>query len=145
MEKKEERQATLNDVVLKLKSLGEGIDEVAKWVRFQNAPRLRDLLLKELDTPQKKVAFELTDGEHSRRDIANEIEIDDSTVRDWWDRWYQLAVVEESEKWKGRPQKIVSLGKLGIEVPKLKPKPTPQPPQPPAAPPADSNAGGGQP
>lgn len=144
MEKKDEKQATLNDVVLELKSLGEGVGEVAKWVRFQNASRLRDVLLKELDAPQKKVAFELTDGEHSRRDIAKEIGIDDDTVRTWWDRWFQLAVVEESERRKGRPQKVVSLGEIGIEVPKLKPKPAQQPPPPPT-PPVDPDTGGSRP
>ena len=140
MEKKDEKEATLNDVIGELKSLEDGVAEVAKWVRFQNAPRLRDVLLKELDTPQKKVAFELTDGAHSRRDIAKEVGIDDDrTIRTWWDRWFQLAVVEESQKRKGRPQKIVPLGEIGIEVPNLKPKPAPQPP---AAPPADSDTGG---
>jgi hypothetical protein len=143
MEKKEEKEATLNDVVAELRSLEGSIAEMAKWVRFQSAARLREALLKELDTPQKKVAFELTDGEHSRRDIAKEIGIDDDrTVRTWWDRWFQLAVVAESENWKGRPQKIVSLSEIGIEVPSLKPKPAPQPPEPPIAPPADTNPGG---
>jgi len=133
----------LADVVSELRDVQSSLKDVGKWVRFQNAPRLRDVLLKELDTPQKKVGFELTDGEHSRRDIAKEIGIDDDTVRTWWDRWFQLAVVEESEKRKGRPQKIVSLGQIGIEVPKLKLKSEQQPPQPPA-PPADPDTRGSQ-
>src|SRR2546422_3844829 len=143
MERKEERPATLNDVAVELKGLKGSVAEVGKWVRFQNAPRIRDVLLKELDTPQKKVAFELSDGEHSRRDIAKELGLDDDTVRTWWDKWFQLAVVKESEKRKGRPQKIVSLGQIGIEVPKLKLKSEQQPPQPPA-PPADPDTRGSQ-
>ena len=76
----DEKEATLADVVSELRDVQSSLKDVGKWVRFQNAPRLRDVLLKELDTPQKKVGFELTDGEHSRRDIAKEIGIDDDTV-----------------------------------------------------------------
>jgi hypothetical protein len=140
----DEKEVTLADVVSALRDAQNSLSEVGRWVRFQNAPRLRDVLLKELDTPSKKVAFELTDGEHSRRDIAKELGIDDDTVRTWWDKWFQLAVVKESEKRKGRPQKIVSLGEIGIEVPRLKPKPAQQLPQTSAAP-ADPNTGGSQP
>src|SRR6267143_4758618 len=122
----DEKEVTLADVVSALRDAQNSLNEVGKWVRFQNAPRIRDVLLKELDTPQKKVAFELSDGEHSRRDIAKELGLDDDTVRTWWDKWFQLAVVKESEKRKGRPQKIVSLGEIGIEVPRLKPKPSQQ-------------------
>jgi len=139
-----EKEATLAEVVSALEQVSKNLKEVAKWVRFQNVPRLREVLIRELDTPQKKVAFDLTDGEHSRRDIAKEITIDDATVQGWWDKWFQLAIVGESETYRGRPQKIVSLGELGIDVPKLKLKATPQPPQPPAAP-ADPNAGGDHP
>jgi len=139
-----EKEATLAEVVSALEQVSKNLKEVAKWVRFQNVPRLREVLIRELDTPQKKVAFDLTDGEHSRRDIAKEITIDDATVQGWWDKWLQLAIVGESETYRGRPQKIVSPGELGIDVPKLKLKATPQPPQPPAAP-ADPNAGGDHP
>ena len=139
-----EKEATLAEVVSALERVSKNLKEVAKWVRFQNVPRLREVLIRELDTPQKKVAFDLTDGEHSRRDIAKEITIDDATVQGWWDKWFQLAIVGESETYRGRPQKIVSLGELGIDVPKLKLKATPQPPQPPAAP-ADPNIGGDHP
>ncbi len=139
-----ENEAALAEVVSALEQVSKDLKAVAKWVRFQNVPRLREVLIRELDTPQKKVAFELTDGQHSRRDIAKEITIDDATVQGWWDKWFQLAIVGESETYKGRPQKIVSLGELGIDVPKLKPKAASQPPQPPASPP-DPNTGGAQP
>ena len=121
----DEKEATLRDVVNGLESARASIAEVAKWLRFQSVPRLREILLRELDVPNKKTAYELTDGEHSRRDIAKEIGIADETVRNWWERWQELAIVRESENWRGRPQRIVSLGELGIEVPRPRPK---QPP-----------------
>ena len=142
----DEQEATLADVVKALENLQDSLREVARWVRFQNVPRLRETLVKELNTPQKKVAFELTDGDHSRRGIADEIGADEGTIRSWWDKWFQLAIVAESEIRKGRPQKIVSLGELGIEVPKLKAKQEGQPPKPAPAPnPGPNDSGGAQP
>ena len=138
----DENEATLADVVSGLKAVQDTLKEVGKWVRFQNVPRLRDLLVKELDSPQKKMAFELTDGEHSRRDIAKELEISDDTVRSWWDKWFQLAIVGESETRKGRPEKIVSLGEIGIEVPKLKVKQPEQPTAPTPVPAPNQTTGG---
>ena len=142
----DKQEATLADVVKALEDLQDSLRQVARWVRFQNVPRLRETLVKELNTPQKKVAFELTDGDHSRRGIADEIGADEGTVRSWWDKWFQLAVVAESEARKGRPQKIVSLSELGLEVQKLKPRQEEQPPKPATAPDPDpNNAGGTQP
>ena len=141
----DEKETTLADVVSALRGVQSGLKEVGKWVRFQNVPRLRDIVVKELDTAQKKMAFELTDGQHSRRDIGKELGISDEAVRSWWDKWFQLAIVSESETRKGRPEKIVSLGELGIEVPKPKPKSAQPPAEEPVTPALDANAGGSEP
>lgn len=96
--------------------------EILRWSRFENFPKLRKILLDTLKTDQEKLVYELTDGEKSRYDIAEETGISDSTVRSWWERWYNLGILEPSGKRKGRPQKIVALEDMGIEVPKIPPK-----------------------
>ena len=113
---------TLNDVADRLDKLHVMLKEIARWTRFRSIPSLLETLLRELNTPEKKLAYEMTDGDHSRRDIAAELSISDDIVRGWWDKWYALALVEPSETRKGRPQKITSLDELGIEVPKRKVK-----------------------
>lgn len=96
--------------------------EILRWSRFENFPKLRKILLDTLATADEKLVYELTDGEKSRHDIAEETGIPDSTVRNWWDRWYNLGILEPSGKRKGRPQKIVALEDTGIEVTKVQAK-----------------------
>lgn len=107
------------DDKLLAKNTLEILHEILKWSRFENFPKLRKILLDSLKTDQEKLVYELTDGEKSRYDIAKEIGISDSTVRSWWERWYNLGILEPSGKRKGRPQKIVALEDMGIEVPRV--------------------------
>jgi hypothetical protein len=93
--------------------------EILQWNRFENFPKLRKLLLDTLETDIEKLVYEFTDGERSRYDIAKELGIPDSTVRSWWDGWYNLGILEPSGKRKGRPQKIMALEDMGIETPKI--------------------------
>ncbi len=93
--------------------------EILRWYRFENFPKLRKTLLDNLKTDQEKVVYELTDGENSRPDVAKQTGIPDSTVRNWWEKWYNLGILEPSGKRKGRPQKIMALEDMGIEVPKI--------------------------
>jgi hypothetical protein len=93
------------------------LDELLAWQRFESTPRLRTVLLKELDSDVKKLAYEMTDGENSRRDIASAVRTSDDNIQKWWEKWYELAIVRPSKR-KGRPQHITSLEDLGIKVPK---------------------------
>lgn len=92
--------------------------EILMWIRFENFPKLRKILLDALTTDKEKRAYELTDGEKSRRDIARKIGVSNSTIQSWWDKWYNLGILEPSGKRKGRPRKIVALEDMGIEAPK---------------------------
>jgi transposase-like protein len=95
--------------------------EILRWYRFENFPKLRKTLLDNLKTDQEKLVYELTDGENSRPDVAKQTGTPDSTVRNWWEKWYNLGILEPSRKRKGRPQKIMTLEDVGIEVPKIPP------------------------
>jgi predicted ArsR family transcriptional regulator len=101
-----------------LKDIADRLDELVAWQRFESLPKLREVLLKELDSDVKKLAYEMTDGEKSRRDIASTLGISDDNVQKWWQRWYELAIVRPSKSFKGRPQHIVSLEDVGIKLPK---------------------------
>jgi hypothetical protein len=107
----EQKESTIDTVQL--------LREILRWSRFENFPKLRKLLLDTLETDVEKLVYEFTDGERSRYDVAKEIGIPDSTVRNWWEGWYTLGILEPSGKRKGRPQKIMALEDMGIEVPKI--------------------------
>jgi len=93
--------------------------ELLRWSRFENFPKLRKILLDNLKTAQEKLVYELTNGENSRRDVARQTGVPDSTVNAWWEKWYNLGILEPSGKRKGRPQKIMALEDMGIEVPEI--------------------------
>lgn len=115
-----------------LKDVADRLDELIAWKRFENLPKLRTTLLSELDSDVKKLAYEMTDGDGSRRDIASALGISDDNVQNWWEKWYELAIVRPSNV-KGRPQHIVSLEDVGIKVPRMPPakkEATPKPSEP---------------
>jgi transposase-like protein len=96
------------------------LDEVVFWLRFQGKPKLREVLLTELNTDAKCIAYEMTDGEHSRRDVARAANVSDDNVQRWWKNWYRRGIVIESEHFRGRPKRIISLEELDIQVPRLR-------------------------
>jgi hypothetical protein len=104
-----------------LKDVADRLDELIAWQRFESLPRLRTILSKELDSETKKLAYEMTNGEKSRRDIATALGVSDDNVQNWWGKWYELAIVKPSKEFKGRPQHIVSLEEVGIKIPKKAP------------------------
>ena len=46
------------------------------------------------------------------------------TIYSWWQKWFRLGLVAESDERKGRMMRIVSLDDVGIKIPK---KGTPSP------------------
>jgi len=96
------------------------LDEVIVWLRLQGLPRIRGLLVTEMNTDAKRIAYQMTDGEHSRREVANLAGVSDDSVQNWWERWYQMGLLTGSERYKGRPRRVISLEELGIRSPRPK-------------------------
>lgn len=105
----------------RLGAMHETLRELLKWLRFENLPRLKEVLEAELEDPRKKLAYEATDGTRALREIQEASGVPARTVLDWWRRWYNLGIVEESGVRKGRMGRIVSLEDVGIGLPKEKP------------------------
>ena len=57
------------------------IDEIAFWLGFQGRPKLRQLLLTELNTDAKRKVYQMTNGEYSRREIASKTNVSDDNVQ----------------------------------------------------------------
>jgi len=96
------------------------LEEIAFWLRFQGKPKLKEVLEAELTTDPKLVVYEMTDGLRSRREVAKIAKTSHFNVQHWWKRWYQLGLLTESEKFKGRPKRVISLNEVGIRVPSSK-------------------------
>lgn len=113
------KEVTLGDLAERLELIQVTLQDILKWSRFQNLPRLRQIFEQQLDTQEKKLAFENTDGGKGYREVAENSGVPAPTVQSWWNRWYTLGILEPSGTRKGRLKKICSLSDVGIEVPKM--------------------------
>ncbi len=105
----------------KLDLILEELNEIAKWTKFQSLDKLHDILSKVLKSENEKIAYELSDGVRTTRDIAKEIGLNSkSTIIAYWQKWSKIGIVEESKKFKGRMKHFVSLEEVGIDIPKSK-------------------------
>jgi DNA-binding transcriptional ArsR family regulator len=104
-------------VVTKIESIEKTLREVLNWLKVANIPQLRETLTRELDSEDKKLVYELTDGIRSQYEIESITKVSRRMVSYYWQKWYGLGLLVTSEKRKGRMQRIVSLDEVGIGVP----------------------------
>ena len=103
---------------LTLESIDKTLKEILKWTRFANLSKLKEVLTAELDAEAKKLVYEASDGSKGLRDVATECGVPWNTVHGWWEQWFRMGIVVESDTRKGRMVKIVSLVDLGMKLPK---------------------------
>lgn len=113
-----EKDKTLKDIWDKLDENQKLLEEVARWSRFQNIGRLKEVLAAELDTDEKKLVFEYIDGMKGIKDISHECGAPQDTIYGWWKKWSRLGILEPSDSREGRLVKICSLEDVGIKIPK---------------------------
>ena len=102
------------------KEIIKELREQNKWLRFLAFSSLKDLLTSTLDTKEQKKIYEMSDGKSSTNDIAKKlagegIKVSHMTVYNYWRRWNALGLVEPSQKYPGRFQKIVNLDDFNIK------------------------------
>lgn len=108
----------LKEIKENLIGIQHSLKELLKWVKFQNFSSLKQLLQSELRDDAKKLAYENTDGTKGLREVGKVSGVPAPTVQGWWNRWYNLGIVDESLARKGRMERICSLKDVGIEIPK---------------------------
>jgi hypothetical protein len=106
-----------NKINAKIEQIENILREILNWIRVGNIPLLRDTLLRELDTDEKKKVYELTNGIRSQSEIESLAKVSRRMVSYYWQKWYGLGILVMSDRRKGRMQKIVSLDEVGISVP----------------------------
>lgn len=96
----------------------EEIKNMMKLYLLQSGREVSVELNKVLSTPQKKIAYELTDGYHTAHAIAGIVKVSTTSINRWWREWQRLGIATRV-KIKGRStvRKIFSLNEMGIEVP----------------------------
>ena len=102
-----------NDKIIEL------LDEILLWMKYDYLDTKRKLI-ETLDTEDKIIAYELSDGYRSTNDIAQYVDVSHQTVYNWWNKWFEFGLIEQTEKYGGgRYKRLCSLTKMGIKVPEI--------------------------
>lgn len=108
----------LKEIRAKMDENQELLREIARWSRFQNIGKLKEVLATELDTDAKKLAFENTDDAKGINEVAQVCGAPRDTVYGWWKKWSRLGILEPSKSREGRLVRICALEDVGIKIPK---------------------------
>lgn len=99
----------------------ELLEELVKWTKVTSIPRVKELLLKILESPEERVAYQSSDGERSTRSVADIANVGHYRIADWWKTWIKAGIAEPVSVRRGeRAKRIFSLDDFGIEVPVIK-------------------------
>jgi hypothetical protein len=93
------------------------LTELLAWTKLEARPRVAARLAEILDSREKKMVYEYSDGTRGVREISQMSGVDKNTVSNWWAEWDALGVMEQAIARKGRRQRLVSLDDVGIEAP----------------------------
>lgn len=95
----------------------EQLEEILLWMKYdylETRKKLREIL----DTPDKILVYELSNGDRSTREIAKYVSVTFRTIAQWWNRWFDAGLMAQTEKYGGsRYKRLCSLTKMGIKIP----------------------------
>jgi len=93
------------------------LEEILIWMKY-DYHATKEKMLEILDTDDKKIVYELSDGERSRRDLTKYVSVSGKTISNWWNDWFDSGLVVQTEKYEGgRYKRLCSLTKMGIRIP----------------------------
>lgn len=99
----------------------ELLEELVYWTKETSFSEIRQRLLTNLQSPKEKMAYELSDGEKTTRQLTSKLKVGNDTITTWWTNWI-AAGIAESITTKGGGHRAVrkfSLKDFGIEVPAI--------------------------
>jgi hypothetical protein len=97
--------------------------EMLKWTKFAGAKEVRNVLTATLDSEQKRLIYNLSDGNNGLVQIAQTADVNTETVRRYWLSWSRQGIVDAIKVQGGqRYKKSFDLEDFGIPVPQPKAK-----------------------
>jgi len=92
----------------------ELLDEMVAWARFANRDALITTWQKVLTDSKHLVAYELTDGTKSQKEVGDQSGLSQPSVSGLWQRWRRMGLVRDVG---GRVRHIARPSDLGVDVP----------------------------
>lgn len=100
------------------------MEEMLKWLKFMGLQEAKTVIENavshedEKTEQEQRIVYELTDGEHSSRDITERISHSKYWVTTRQNRWAKLGILEKPKP-NSSYQHIVSLEEAGLECPDI--------------------------
>jgi Trp operon repressor len=99
-----------------LKEISEKLTELVTIASLANRAEVSRILSTEIDSKEKRLVYELLDGNRSVREISAATAVNISTISKWSQRWAQVGIISEESGVQGRRKKIFDLdGYIGAE------------------------------
>ena len=100
-----------------LEKLLQVTKEQLRWNKLVGINHLKTIFAMEFKSNDEKLVYELSNGEKSIRDLEKETGISRSKVSLLWRKWYNIGIMEKSQKYEGkRMKKSFSLVDIGVEI-----------------------------
>jgi len=98
------------------------LTEILKWIKFAGMKEVKEVLNSVLDTDQKKLVYQLSDGSKGTVEVGKATGIaSTATISRYWKSWLKLGLGENvSVKGGERFRRAFDLEDFGIEVPQPK-------------------------
>lgn len=99
----------------------ELLEALVNWTKVTSFPHVKNLLLEVLTSPEEKIAYHVSDGEKTSRDVADLAKVSQPTISKWWKVWIKLGIAKPVQVRRGdRAKSIFPLDEFGIQVPEIK-------------------------
>ncbi len=90
------------------------LEELVAWTRFANREALVRLWREVLVDPRHLVAYELSDGTRSQKEVGDNSRLSQPTISALWQKWRRLGIVTDH---KGRAAHLARPSDLGVDLP----------------------------
>lgn len=94
--------------------------EILKWIKFSGIKNVKEVVSSILNTDLKLKIYELSDGQLSNSEIVKITNLNERTVRRYWENWSK-ANIKRLDRVNGRERyfREFDLDDMGIEVPEV--------------------------
>lgn len=97
------------------------LSEILKWVKFAGIKEVKEVLVSELDTDQKKQVYHLSNGNRTNAEIKKATGVSAGAISGYWKKWVKQGLGEKTSVRGGeRFVRAFDLEDFGISIPETK-------------------------
>ena len=77
-----------------LKDMHSELAELLKWIKISSFGQIQEMLERVLDSDSKKIIYQLSDGNLTRKEIITKAKVSFATITKLWNQWSKLGIEE---------------------------------------------------